>query len=65
MTNVLFTQDNQVGLVNILAVWLETEKRHWFFVTNFDTYQQAKKWYTKRFTIETLFSDFKGRGLFE
>jgi hypothetical protein len=62
LTNVLFTQNNQVGPVNILAVWHKTEKRHWFFVTNFDTYQEAKKWYTKRFTIETLFSDFKGRG---
>jgi len=62
LTQVLFTKDNQVGPVNILAVWNETEKRHWFFVTNFETYQEAQKWYQKRFTIETLFSDFKGRG---
>jgi hypothetical protein len=62
LTKVLFTHNNQVGPVNILAVWHETEKRHWFFVTNFDTYQETKMWYKKRFTIETLFSDFKGRG---
>lgn len=62
LEQVLFTQNNQVGPINILAVWHETEERHWFFVTSFRDYKTAKKWYRKRFTIETLFSDFKGRG---
>lgn len=60
--NVLFTQSVQVGPVNILAVWNEKEERHWFIVTNFETQEQAQMWYRKRFTIETLFSDVKGRG---
>jgi len=38
------------------------EQSHWFFVTNFDTLAEAKRWYRKRFQIETLFSDLKSRG---
>ena len=59
---VQFTQSNQVGPINILVVWHAAEERHWFFVTSFDDYKTAQKWYRKRFTIETLFSDLKGRG---
>jgi hypothetical protein len=62
LRGVLFTQANQVGPVNILIVWNAAKKCHWFFVTNFDTPAEAQKWYRKRFTTETLFSDFKGRG---
>lgn len=62
LPQVLFTQSHQVGPVNILAVWQPTEQRHWFFVTSFAGHKTAQKWYRKRFTIETLFSDFKGRG---
>jgi hypothetical protein len=61
-TDVLFTQSIQVGPVNILAIWNEKERCHWFIVTNFETQQEAQRWYRKRFTIETLFSDVKGRG---
>ena len=59
---VLFTQQNQVGPVNIMAVWNVKKKEHWFFVTNFETLVEGKRWYKKRFTIETLFSDVKSRG---
>lgn len=62
LEQVLFTHSHQVGPINILAVWHEKEQRHWFFVTSFREYKTAQKWYRKRFTIETLFSDFKGRG---
>jgi len=62
LTHVLFTQTGQVGPLNILAVWNKKEKEHWFFVTNFTDPKEAKKWYRKRFSIETLFSDVKGRG---
>ncbi len=62
LAQVLFTASNQVGPINILAVWHETEARYWFFVTSFDDYKTAQRWYRKRFTIETLFSDIKGRG---
>lgn len=61
-THLPFTQAHQVGPLNILVIWHHTEKRHWFFVTNFDTRNEAKQWYRKRFQIETLFADFKGRG---
>ncbi len=61
-TQVLFTEKNQVGPVNIMAGWNAKEKEHWFFVTDFETLKEAKRWYKKRFTIETLFSDVKSRG---
>jgi hypothetical protein len=59
---VSFTEQNQVGPVNIMAVWNVKEKEHWFFVTDFETLREGKRWYKKRFTIETLFSDVKSRG---
>lgn len=61
-SQVLFTQANQVGPVNIMAVWVTKEQAHWFFVTNLPTLKEAKAWYRHRFKIETLFSDIKGRG---
>lgn len=62
LTDIVFTQSGQVGPLNILVVWNKKEKEHWFFVTNFTDPKEAKKWYRKRFSIETLFSDVKGRG---
>ncbi len=62
LTDVLFTKSEQVGPVNILVVWNQEKGCHWFFVTRFDSQAEAQKWYRKRFTIETLFSDVKGRG---
>jgi hypothetical protein len=62
LTNIMFTKTGQVGPLNILVVWNKKEKEHWFFVTNFTDPKEAKKWYHKRFSIETLFSDVKGRG---
>jgi hypothetical protein len=62
LTEVKFTQAHQVGPLNILVIWNEAKQRHWFFVTNFATDKEAQHWYRKRFTIETLFSDIKGRG---
>ena len=59
---VLFTQQTQVGPVNIIAIWNVKKKEHWFFVTDFETLAEAKRWYEKRFTIETFFSDVKSRG---
>lgn len=62
LTHLQFTESQGVGPVNILVVWRGPEKRHWFFVTNMPTEQEAKYWYRQRFKIETLFSDIKGRG---
>jgi hypothetical protein len=62
LTDIMFTKTGQIGPLNILVVWNKKEKEHWFFVTNFTDPKEAKKWYRKRFLIETLFSDVKGRG---
>ena len=62
LTGVRFTQKNNIGPVNILAVWHQARQEHWFFVTNCQSAAQAKAFYTLRFTTETLFSDLKGRG---
>lgn len=61
-TQVRFTEKNNVGPVNILAVWHQARQEHWFFVTNCHSAAEAKEFYTLRFTTETLFSDLKGRG---
>jgi hypothetical protein len=61
-TQVRFTEKNNIGPVNILAVWHQARQEHWFFVTNCQSAAQAKGFYTLRFTTETLFSDLKGRG---
>ena len=62
LSQVRFTQSNQIGPVNILVVWHEAKQGHWFFVTNLQTAAEAKAAYILRFTIETLFSDLKDRG---
>lgn len=58
----LFTQSHQIGPLNIFVAWHETEQRHWFFVSSASDLKTAKRWYKKRFTTETLFSDVKKRG---
>ena len=62
LSDVRFTEKNNIGPVNILVVWHEAKQEHWFFVTNCKTAAEARDNYTFRFTIETLFSDLKGRG---
>ena len=61
-SELLFTQSQQVGPLPIFAAWIEAEQRHWFFVTAAAERKTAKRWYKKRFTTETLFSDVKKRG---
>jgi len=62
LTDVSFTEAHQVLGQNIMMTWHEGEKRYWFFVTNCPTLAKTRQWYQLRFTIETLFSDLKGRG---
>jgi hypothetical protein len=62
LTEVRFTEKNNIGPVNILAVWHQARSEHWFFVTNCQSATETKDFYTLRFTTETLFSDLKGRG---
>jgi hypothetical protein len=61
-SQVRFTENNDSGPVNIMAVWHQARQEHWFFVTNCPSAAEAKGFYTLRFTTETLFSDLKGRG---
>lgn len=61
-TGLRFTHKNQIGPVNILAVWHHARREHWFFVTNCADAPETKAFYTLRFTTETLFSDLKSRG---
>jgi hypothetical protein len=61
-SQVRFTENNDIGPVNIMAVWHQARQEHWFFVTNCQSAAEAKGFYTLRFTTETLFSDLKGRG---
>jgi len=62
LTQLKFTKSHAVEPVNIMVVRRGPEKRHGFFVTHMSTLKEAKYWYRKRFKIETLFSDIKGRG---
>ncbi len=48
--------------VNAVAYWGKEYKEPIYLVTNVETPEEAQFWYKKRFKIETLFSDLKGRG---
>ena len=61
LKGVFFTQ-KEVGVVNIAIVWDEGKKEHFYLVTDAQTLEETKKWYRRRFSIETLFSDSKTRG---
>jgi hypothetical protein len=50
------------GPVTVIAWWGEDNDEPIFLVTNFKSATQACQYYTKRFTIETFFSDQKSRG---
>lgn len=50
------------GPVTAIAWWGEDNEEPIFLVTNFKSPSTACEYYTKRFTIETFFSDQKSRG---
>jgi hypothetical protein len=50
------------GPVTVIAWWKKGYKEPIFLVTNFELVDEACYWYTKRFQIETFFSDEKSRG---
>lgn len=64
LSQVSFIRSNPVEKVNIFIAWHQKEQEHIFFVTNCATETETKHWYDKRFSIETLFADFKSRGLY-
>jgi hypothetical protein len=52
----------QYGPVTAIAWWGDDQKNPLFLVTNFISGSKACDYYSKRFTIETFFSDQKSRG---
>jgi len=61
LKGVFFTQQD-VGPVNIAIIWHEEGQQHLYLVTDAETLEQTQKWYRRRFSLETLFSDTKSRG---
>jgi len=61
LTAVYFT-GQKVGPVNIAILWDKAKQEHFYLVTSAETLAQTQKWYKRRFSIETLFSDTKSRG---
>jgi hypothetical protein len=54
--------EKRVLTVRAVAYWGSQYEDPLYLVSNFPTGSEAVYWYGKRFRIETLFSDFKGRG---
>ena len=54
--------DKKVLTVRAVAYWGRQYDDPIYLVSNFPTGKEAVYWYKKRFRIETLFSDMKGRG---
>lgn len=50
------------GPVMVIGWWKNGYKEPIYLVTNFELVEEACYWYTKRFQIETFFSDQKSRG---
>lgn len=63
MADVLFTAQG-FGPVLVGAVWERGQREPLILVTDLDFLCEARLWYSKRFGIETLFSDQKSRGFY-
>lgn len=50
------------GPITVIGWWKKGYKKPIYLVTNFELIDEACYWYTKRFQIETFFSDEKSRG---
>lgn len=60
--NRLYFTQKEVGPVNIAFIWHEEKQEHIYLVTSATTLEQTRRWYKRRFKIETLFADSKSRG---
>jgi hypothetical protein len=63
LTDHLFTAQ-RFGPVLVGAIWELGQKDPLLLVSNLDFLSEARFWYTKRFGIETFFSDQKSRGFY-
>jgi hypothetical protein len=61
VANLQFTRQ-AYGPITAISWWKKGFKEPIFLVTNFELVAEACYWYTKRFQIETFFSDEKSRG---
>lgn len=61
LPEVTFTRQ-AYGPVHAIAWWEKGYKEPLYLVTNLELAEEACYWYTKRFRIETFFSDQKSRG---
>ena len=61
LSEVWFTQANY-GPIMLLCCWAKGYKEPLYLVTNMTTAEEACRMYSKRFRIETFFSDQKSRG---
>lgn len=61
IVDVRFTH-GRYGPVMAVAWWGKHYDEPIYLVSNLELPEDACRWYKKRFSIETLFSDFKGRG---
>jgi hypothetical protein len=52
------------GPVTVIGWWQKRFREPIYLVTNFELVEEACYWYTKRFQIETFFSDQKSRGFY-
>ncbi len=60
--NALYFTRQDVGPVNIAFIWNEKEQEHIYLVTSARSLEETRRWYRRRFKIETLFTDAKSRG---
>lgn len=60
--NHLYFTGQDVGPVNIACIWNPDKGEHIFLVTSANTLTETRRWYKRRFKIETLFADVKSRG---
>ena len=61
LSEVWFTRE-AYGPIMLICCWAKGCKEPLYLVTNMDTAEEACRFYSKRFRIETFFSDQKSRG---
>ena len=61
LSEVLFTSQ-EYGPIMVMCCWAKGQKDPLYFVTNMSSSGEACRYYSKRFRIETFFSDQKSRG---